>query len=302
MLRAFSLSAALVLLSVATTSHAQQVPDSKFSPDLGPPAFENNGPLVLIDEGHANFHTESGRFQAFARLLRADGFVVRGTKGRVTEKGLASAKVLVIANALTAGQEWKLPIRPAFDAAEIAAIRAWVDGGGALLLIADHMPFPGAIDSLAAAFGLAFDNGFAFLGQGGDVVFSRANGWLRPHPIVDGLGGAPIDSVRSFMGTAFRADAPVETLLVLGEGTDVALPTVAWEFPEGTPRHAGAGLLQGAVRPFGRGRVAAFGEAAMFTAQLAGPQKTPMGMNSPLAPQNPRFVRAVTRWLAGVTP
>jgi hypothetical protein len=46
--------------------------------------------------------------------------------------------------------------------------------------------------------------------------------------------------------------------------------------------------------------VAFFGEAAMFSAQVSGPQRLPMGMNAPLAEQNAQFVLNVLRWLVGV--
>src|SRR4029453_17380278 len=58
--------------------------------------------------------------------------------------------------------------------------------------------------------------------------------------------------------------------------------------------------LQGAVLTFGKGRVAVFGEAAMFSAQLAGPDKEPMGMNASVAKNNPQFLINVMHWLAGV--
>ena len=47
----------------------------------------------------------------------------------------------------------------------------------------------------------------------------------------------------------------------------------------------------------GRGRVAVFGEAAMFSAQLAGP-KQPMGMNAPQAEQNHQLLLNVMHWLS----
>jgi hypothetical protein len=50
----------------------------------------------------------------------------------------------------------------------------------------------------------------------------------------------------------------------------------------------------------GKGRVAVFGEAAMFSAQLAGPKKSPMGMNAPIAKQNPQFLLNVMHWLSGL--
>jgi hypothetical protein len=75
------------------------------------------------------------------------------------------------------------------------------------------------------------------------------------------------------------------------------MPQVAWQFTEQTPRVAVEGWCQGATLRFGKGRVALFGEAAMFTAQLAGPNRAPVGMNAPQAPQNAQFLLNVVRWL-----
>jgi hypothetical protein len=38
----------------------------------------------------------------------------------------------------------------------------------------------------------------------------------------------------------------------------------------------------------------------MFSAQVAGPQRNPMGMNHPSAPQNAQFLLNVMHWLSGV--
>jgi hypothetical protein len=44
--------------------------------------------------------------------------------------------------------------------------------------------------------------------------------------------------------------------------------------------------------------VAVFGEAGMFTAQInVSAGGTKMGMNNPIAGQNPQFVRNVMNWL-----
>ena len=67
-----------------------------------------------------------------------------------------------------------------------------------------------------------------------------------------------------------------------------------------TAKTAIGGWLQGATLRAGKGRVAVFGEAAMFSAQLAGPNKTPMGMNAPNAKQNPQFLLNVLHWLSGL--
>lgn len=45
--------------------------------------------------------------------------------------------------------------------------------------------------------------------------------------------------------------------------------------------------------------VAAFGEAAMFSAQV-GSDREPMGMNDPEADQNYQFVLNVMHWLSGL--
>lgn len=87
--------------------------------------------------------------------------------------------------------------------------------------------------------------------------------------------------------------------MTLPKGTRLELPIVAWQFSDTTPRISGEGWLQGGTVTFGRGRIAVFGEAAMFSAQRKGPQHTPMGMNAPEAAQNPQFVLNVLHWLAG---
>jgi hypothetical protein len=57
-------------------------------------------------------------------------------------------------------------------------------------------------------------------------------------------------------------------------------------------------ICQGAVQPTGKGRAAFFGEAAMFSAQLAGAEKDHLGMNAPGAEANFRFTLNLLHWLA----
>ena len=49
--------------------------------------------------------------------------------------------------------------------------------------------------------------------------------------------------------------------------------------------------------PQTKGRVAIFGEAAMFTAQLAGRNQFKVGMNSDEAPENYKLLLNVVHWL-----
>jgi hypothetical protein len=51
---------------------------------------------------------------------------------------------------------------------------------------------------------------------------------------------------------------------------------------------------------YGRGRAAFVGEAAVFTAQVAGPERLTMGMNRPEASQKQQFLLNLMHWLTGL--
>jgi hypothetical protein len=83
---------------------------------------------------------------------------------------------------------------------------------------------------------------------------------------------------------------------------EVFLPKEAWVFGVDTPKVSARGLVQGAVLRYGRGRLAVFGEAAMFTAQVyvQDGEVVRFGMNDPEAVHNPQFVLNVMHWLSGL--
>lgn len=286
---------------------AQQAADTAFNPAIARPAFATGkGPTLALDEAHHNFHTTTGRYRPFAELLRRDGYVVVPARELVSTKSLQGLRVLVIANALHARNggatpDWSLPTPSAFTADEIAALKTWVNGGGALLVIADHMPFPGAAQDLLAAFGFTISNGFAQDATANSrIIFSRENGLLADHAIIRGRSAAEeVDAVRSFTGSAFRIPSGATSLLTLPAGSKSLEPAIAWKFDEKTPTTDVGGWSQGAVMAVGRGRVAVFGEAAMFSAQVSGEKKTPMGMNAPDAKQNAQFLLNLIHWLSG---
>jgi hypothetical protein len=295
------------LLAAASASPAQQVADTAFRPPIASPAYtQGAGPLVLLDEAHHNFHTVEGRYAPFVDLVRRDGYRVEPLRAPFSAASLAPAAVLVIANALGASntESWARPIAPAFTPAEVRAVRAWVEGGGSLLLIADHMPFAGAAAELGSAFGLEFSDGFAMpaSGQGGAIVFARRDSSLATHAIVEGRTPRErIDSVVTFTGQGFKApSADASPLLRLPSDIQVLEPDTAWVFSAATRRHTGAGWLQGAALEVGRGRVVVLGEAAMFSAQLGGAQRVPVGMNSAAAAQNPQLLLNTMHWLTRV--
>ena len=158
----------IVLLAATDLVPAQQAPDLKYRPPLPRPAYEaGKGPRVAIDEAHHNFHTADGRYKPFAELLRRDGYRAEGLGKPLSADSLKAMDVLVIANPLHERNivDWSLPTPSAFTQDEIAALHTWVEMGGALFLIADHMPFPGAAKDLAEAFGVEFSNGYARAGH-----------------------------------------------------------------------------------------------------------------------------------------
>jgi hypothetical protein len=274
-------------------------------PDTGPASFaEGKGPRVGIDEAHRNYHTAAGRYGAFAELLRRDGYRVQGFDSKFAEEALQAVDVLVISNALSPENErnWTLPNHSAFSPEEIEAVREWVAGGGRLMLIADHMPMPGAAADLAAAFGVLFQDGFAFNADGtGQMTFRLEDGTLGDHPVTGPEGGGDVPFVTTFTGQAFSLAPGVSAtgLMHLAEAAYVLLPTEAWVFDETTPKIQAGSMLQGALLQPGAGRLAVFGEAAAFTAQVSGTEARPMGMNHPDAQHNARFVLNVMRWLSG---
>ena len=307
------LACLVLLLSASLSCLAQQVADRDFAPAVSPPAFaEGKGPVVCLDEAHHNFHTLDGRFYAFGALLRRDGYMVVPGRVAFDASTLAACAVLVIANAQPSDADWNdypQPTPSAFAPDEIAAVRDWVQDGGRLLLIADHMPLAGAALALAAAFDVRFTDGFAFAGvdaeaKASPTLFRRDDGTLVDHAIVRGRTARErITQLRSFTGQAFRAPG-AQPVMVLPAGFISLHPAKAWAFEDATPRVEVGGWLQGAVKEVGKGRAAFFGEAAMFSAQLTGTERKPMGMNAPGAGQNAQFVLNLLHWLAppSVTP
>ena len=307
----------LVVALAGGSVSAQQVPDTAFRPPVRRPAYPiGAGPTLCLDEAHHNFHTLDNRFRAFGELARRDGFRVSANRAGFDFDGLSRCRVLVISNAQPNDSSWDTyptPTPSAFTKDEIKAVYLWVEQGGSLLLIADHMPLAGAAAQLAAAFGISFTDGFAVAGfEGGDAerqaafaeptLFTLRDGTLRPHPIVSGRDTTErITQVRSFTGQAFRvAVGRAAPVLILPPSFVSLEPRIAWQFGPDTKKRPVGSWLQGATIRVRGGRVAFFGEAAMFSAQVAGPEQRPMGMNAPMAEQNPQFVLNVLHWLARI--
>jgi hypothetical protein len=98
-----------------------------------------------------------------------------------------------------------------------------VQGGGSLLLVADHAPFGTGAEVLSQAFGVSMGKGFTLdttRANSSDnpsfLRFSRANGLLGPHPITHGRDSAErVETVVTFTGQSLGVPTGASALLVL---------------------------------------------------------------------------------------
>ena len=283
---------------------SQQIADTTYNPEILNPAYGlGEGPVVFIDEGHNNFHTKNGRYLPFSKLLERDGYRVKEYTGVFKKDELAKGKILVISNALHEinVEDWFLPNPSAFTKAEIEVVKEWVFEGGSLFLIADHMPMAGAAKELAAAFDFEFSNGFVFdtLSRG-PAFFTLNDKTLTESIITQGRDASErVEQMATFTGQAFRIPGDATPILTFNNTYVNMLPDTAWVFDKETPVFSAEGWSQGAYKKQGKGKIVVFGEAAMFTAQLAGPQRIPVGMNSERASRNFQLLLNSIHWLDG---
>jgi len=120
---------------------------------------------------------------------------------------LTKGKILVISNALNEINVVNrfLPTPSAFTKTEIEVVKRWVDDGGSLFLIADHMPMAGAAKDLAAAFEFEFTNRFVVdTVSGGPSYFSLKEKTLHESIITKGKDiNESVEQIVAFTGQGF---------------------------------------------------------------------------------------------------
>lgn len=297
-MRFFAL-AFLALAGLAAPPDEQSV-DKDYVPAVAHPAYAADGPVVAIDEAHRNFHTISGEYAPFAALLRADGYRVQAQTKPLSLDTLGQVNILVIANALAP------PGGAAFSDAEIAALKAWVEAGGSLLLISDHAPFGRAAAGLARSFGVDMGEGYVAVRQYGgissQIEFSGKG--LGAHPILSGRGkDEQVKHVRTFTGQSLGVPADGTALLILpGDALEVAGPREvgALRHGETVPGRRVGGRAQAVALPVGKGRVVIAGEAAFFTAQILRLEGRPPERFGVRAEDDRQFVLNVLHWLSRI--
>lgn len=303
--------AILVLALVAWWRWPALDPDAPYAADLRRPLWSADGPAVLVDAAHWNGATARRGLVAFATLLAADGYEVLPPGNAARAEMLADARIAVIADPLGVpgvlrriASPFGLQDLAVFDddaliAQEVETLLQWVDNGGGLLLAVDDAPFARGSRALAARLGvglrgrLVVDGGHSEPRTPWRLVFSRENGLLGRHPIVDGWPDMPaVNRVVTFGGQALEPGQGVTPLLVLGESA-VGVAGVGASPESGEPAR---GLAQAVAIERGRGRVVVLGDTTILTAVTASDGRT---LGLPWTPSdNARFVRHVMRWLA----
>ncbi len=323
--------ALLLALAGATTARAQvQVPDTAYVPRVARPAFTRHHPVVMVDEAHRNYFTVRGLYRGLAALLEADGLRVVPGVQPFSRRLLEGCDVLVVADASGAERPDHATARnSAFRPAECDAVRDWVREGGALLLVADSAPYASAMDSLARRFGVDMAKGYTIdtrrvdpeMNNQGCILYRRDQGMLGNHVILRGRDRSErIERVVTFSGQSLAGPPGSHGLLRLGPS--------AWDVPftsdarretdrrlrakadtTSVPRTPGSapalGRFQAIAFAFGKGRVVALGEGAMFSAQhllgaeaqRRGRDRLRIGLNRPDL-DNERLALNVVRWLA----
>ena len=278
----------------------EQQADLSFDASVKRPAYTTTHPKVAIDEAHFNYHTATGRYKPFANLVTNDGYAVSANKEKFNAQSLSAFNVLVIANAGAAQPNSADQRKPAFTPEECDAVREWVRGGGALLLIADHAPAGDAAAILSERFGIDMSKGFtadpvnyerAWM-DAGWIRFTREKRSLADHAITRGRDASErVNSVLTFTGQSLKGPAgSTEVLKLSNQAYDVFDPG----HPDKAKMVSAAGRAQAVALTFGKGRVFVSGEAAMFTAQ-----ETNFGLNYP-GTDDKQYVLNVMRWLTGL--
>jgi hypothetical protein len=278
-----------------------QIADPNFDAKVAKPAYTKKHPRVLFDEAHNNFHTASGRYKPFADLITNDGYEITPNNQKFSADTLKGYDILLISNALGA-QRMNAPDagNPAFTDQECDAVRDWVKGGGALLLIADHAPMGAANQILGQRFGVDMSKMFTADEQNFDkesenpgfIVYTRESGRLADHPITRGRNEAErVNKIIAFTGQSLKGPADSVAFMKLADSAQDLMPG------QNSKPISAAGRAQGIAMKFSKGRVVVLGEAAMLSAQLAGPNRMPFGMNRP-GIDNRQLALNIVHWLS----
>lgn len=295
----------LLVLEPFENGFGQELIDSLFVGKIDNPTYAlGKGPVILLDELHHNGIQMNSGFKTLSDILLKDGFRIKTINNSILKSILADADILVIIDALAEQNvdHWELPTPSPFSEQEMELIKNWVQKGGSLLLVADHMPFAGASSKLAKKFDLDFINGFVIDTLNWDVnTFKKEDYSLSEHPITKGNSNREkINEISTYFGQGFSSTNKTFTPLMVFQDKNVVSyqPKKAWLFNEDTTIIPGKGLLQGLAGDFGKGRIVVLGDSSLMSAHLIGKKARPVGINSKETKDNFQFVLNIFHWLS----
>jgi len=228
------------------------------------------GERILVDEQHGNRHglgtpADPGTLRWIVPPAEEAHLVVEPLRTPMAPATLRGARLLVLAGASREVSK-----------EETAALLAWLEEGGSLLLLTDHEPFAAPAQPLAHALGIGFTLRTLVDRSASDpraptsarLVFMR-HGGIVPHPITEG-----VNRVVTYGGQGvWRDGRDTQRLLLLRDGSMAQLLAFSW----------------------GAGRVLVSGETALFTAQRKA-DGSRIGVSDP-ATDNARLAVQAFRWL-----
>ena len=299
------------ITGIAALAQRGQGPDLEYVYDNGMPAYPSgDGPTIAFVDRDSIF-IANDLHEPLAALARSDGFRVMEHAEPLTGLAQTDARIAVIINSFKRPTADFSIMEPpsAFSAEEIAAIEQWVEAGGGLLILADHAPLGSGTAAMAEAFGFQYLNGFTAETEAAnagvlrmEIDFARGSGLNGDHPITNGqTGRSVVDRFFTFGGQSLIPAPDATVLLTIPEGFSAIFALRSAEARSGAPKIDASGMAQGAVQEKGEGRLAIFTEASAFSAQFGNEGRT-LGFNSAQGSDNPEFVLALLRWLAGYQP
>lgn len=272
-------------------------------------------PAIVFDNGHYNYGKPES-FEVMKAFLSEQGFTVTKSTSPITKKSMQGIDVFHTSNALAPENEgnWALPTPSAFTVEEISVLLDWVQNGGSLLMVIEHMPFGGSYEALASAFGIKVSNGFAVdyrllngyssesIAEAGFLVFRREDGSLANHPILDREEPfGRIEFLATDAGSAFRLPEQGLSLITLDLNTLSLEPKVSWEFDSETVRISTAGWSQAGILGVGQGWVALLGDNFLISAPaFLKPPYVESEREAEFGAFNHQFTLNLYRWLSGL--
>jgi|GEM_PF-1284954 len=169
----------------------------------------------------------------------------------------------------------------------------------------DFAPMGAANEKLGLRFGVEMSKGYTGdpsnfdveSGNEGFITYNRENKLLADHSITRGRNSNEnISRIIAFTGQSLKGPAGSVAFMKL---SDTAVDLISTGQGSERRQASAAGRAQGIAFRLDKGRVVVLGEAAMLSAQLAGPQKMKFGMNRP-GIDNRQLALNIMHWLSGL--